>query len=100
MTKKALVSNIERDGKDQLGYRIIEVVDVNNTFEVHPDLTWKDCDDFVEGEGKYYYDATTNSFKKNPGAVPHPSGEQLSEDDPTEYVWDWDSESWSLVVNN
>jgi hypothetical protein len=35
MAKKALVSTIESRGKDNSGYRVLEVVDTANTFEVH-----------------------------------------------------------------
>jgi hypothetical protein len=47
MAKKALVSTIEPKGKDDAGYRVLEVVDAANTFETHPNLQWHDCADTV-----------------------------------------------------
>ena len=55
--KKALISTNETlsffDGS--LGLRIAEVVNENNTFEVHSSLFWVDCSDEVTAE-TYYYD--------------------------------------------
>lgn len=99
MAKKALVSTIEPRGKDNAGYRVLEVVDAANTFETHSNLQWKDCADTVEMD-KYWWDPASSAFKKLPEAVDAvaTAGELAvdAEGNPTEqYVWDWDSETWS-----
>jgi hypothetical protein len=100
MAKKALVSTIEPSGKDNAGYRVLEVVDAANTFETHSNLQWHDCADTVE-MAKYWYDPTTSSFKKMPEAVDQSTAGELAVDaegNPTEaYEWDWDTETWSKV---
>ena len=102
MAKKALVSTIEPRGKDNAGYRVLEVVDAANTFETHSNLQWKDCADTVEMD-KYWWDPATSAFKKLPEAVEQSTAGELAVDadgNPTEhYVWDWDSESWSKQAN-
>lgn len=101
MAKKALVSTIEPRGKDNAGYRVLEVVDAANTFETHSNLQWKDCADTVEMD-KYWWDPATSAFKKLPEAVdPSTAGELAVDADgnPTEqYVWDWDNEVWTKVA--
>jgi len=105
MAKKALVSTIEPRGKDNSGYRVAEVVDVSNTFETHSNLQWKDCADTVEKDF-YWFDPSTNTFKKLPEAVdPSTAGELAvdAEGNKTEdYEWNWDTETWSKVqiLNN
>jgi len=98
MAKKALVSTIEPRGKDNAGYRVLEVVDAANTFETHTNLQWKDCANTVEMD-KYWWDPATSAFKKLPEAVEQSTAGELAVDadgNPTEqYVWDWDSETWS-----
>lgn len=98
MAKKALVSTIEPRGKDNAGYRVLEVVDAANTFETHSNLQWKDCADTVEMD-KYWWDPASSAFKKLPEAVDQSTAGELAVDaegNPTEqYVWDWDSETWS-----
>ena len=99
MAKKALVSTIEPRGKDNAGYRVLEVVDAANTFETHSNLQWKDCADTVEMD-KYWWDPATSAFKKLPDAVDAvaTAGELAvdAEGNPTEHhVWDWDTETWS-----
>ena len=98
MAKKALVSTIEPRGKDNAGYRVLEVVDAANTFETHSNLQWKDCADTVEMD-KYWWDPATSAFRKLPEAVDTSTAGELAVDadgNPTEqYVWDWDSETWS-----
>lgn len=107
MAKKALVSTIEPRGKDNAGYRVLEVVDAANTFETHSNLQWKDCADTVEMD-KYWWDPATSAFKKLPEAVNAEATagalatttNEAGETVPTEhYVWDWDSESWSKQAN-
>jgi pyridoxine/pyridoxamine 5'-phosphate oxidase len=98
MAKKALVSTTELRGKDNSGYRVLEVVDTANTFDTHPNLEWKDCADTVEMD-KYWFDPATTTFRKLPEAVAMNTAGELTVDaegNPTErYVWDWDSETWS-----
>ena len=100
MAKKALVSTIEPKGKDDAGYRVLEVVDAANTFEVHSSLEWKDCPDTIKMD-KYWWNPTTNSFKKLPEAVDSETAGELAVDaegNPTEaYDWDWDNEVWTKV---
>jgi hypothetical protein len=104
MAKKALVSTIEPRGKDNAGYRVLEVVDAANTFETHTNLQWKDCADTVEMD-KYWWDPATSAFKKLPEAVDTSTAGELAtttneagETVPTEaYEWNWDTESWSKV---
>lgn len=101
MAKKALVSTIEPDGKDNSGYRVLDVIESNNTFEVHSNLQWKDCPDTIEMD-KYWFDSISNTFKKLPHAVDAITtvGELSTDVDgnPTEkYEWNWDAESWSKI---
>lgn len=101
MAKKALVSTIEPRGKDNSGYRVLEVVDANNTFEVHSNLQWKDCADTVE-MNKYWYDPNTSSFKKLPEAVDQSTAGDLAVDAEgnltEDYEWDWENEVWTKVT--
>lgn len=100
MAKKALVSTIEPRGKDNAGYRVLEVVDAANTFETHSNLQWKDCADTVEMD-KYWFDPSTNSFKKLPEAVDQSTAGELAVDAEGNYTevykWDWDTEIWKKV---
>ena len=96
--KKALVSTIEFCGKDNSNYRVVQVVDANNTFDVHSNLEWKDCPDTIEAD-KWSYDPATSTFKVLPNGVNPSTAGALAEDSdgmPTEkYVWDWDTETWN-----
>ena len=98
MAKKALVSTIEPRGKDNSGYRVLEVVDAANTFETHSNLQWKDCPDTVEKD-KNWWDPTTETFKKLPEGVEQSTAGELATNDECdyteEYVWNWDTETWS-----
>jgi hypothetical protein len=100
MAKKALVSKIEPRGKNNSGYRVLEVVDAANTFEVHSNLQWNDCADTVEMD-KYWYDPASSSFKKLPEAVDQYTAGQLAVDEENNlieaYEWDWDNEVWIKV---
>jgi len=100
MTKKALVSSIEPRGKDEAGYRVLEVVEIGNTFEVHSNLQWHDCPDTVEMD-KYWFNPNTLEFKKLPEAVEQSTAGELAVDEegkPTEaYEWNWDTETWTKV---
>jgi len=105
MAKKALVNTIEPSGRDNSGYRVLEVVEVGNEFEVHSNLYWADCNDTVESF-KYWWDPTTSTFKKLPDTVEKPLDDTLATTTnesgqliPTEkYVWDWDNEVWTKVA--
>lgn len=101
MAKKALVSTKEPRGKNDSGYRVLEVVELGNEFEVHSSLEWKDCADTVE-VNTYWYDPVSSSFKKLPSAVDavETVGELAvdAEGNTTEsYEWNWDTETWSKV---
>lgn len=98
MAKKALVSTIEPRGENDSGYRVLEVVETGNEFNVHSSLQWKDCADTVETD-MYWWKPSTSEFKKLPEAVAQSTAGELAEDadgNPTEeYVWNWDTEIWS-----
>jgi hypothetical protein len=101
MAKKALVSKIEPRGKNNSGYRVLEVVDPGNEFEVHSGLgEWKDCPDNVVMDF-WWYDPATSSFKKLPGAVDPYADDptDLAKDADGNYLeyhkWDWDTESYT-----
>ena len=101
MAKKALVSTIEPRGRDNLGYRVVEVVDPDNTFDTHPNLQWYDCDDTVEVD-KYWFDPSNSTFKKVPDYIdPVEAVGELAVDaegNTTEYhSWDWDNSVWTKV---
>jgi hypothetical protein len=101
MAKKALISTLEPRGKDNSGFRVVEVVDAANIFEVHSNLQWKDCADTVERD-LYWYDPSVSSFKKMPEAVDKYVLGKLKLDEegmPIEkYEWNWDTETWSIQV--
>jgi hypothetical protein len=98
MAKKALVSTTEARGENDSGYRVVEVVDSANTFDVHSSLEWKDCSDSVAVD-LYWWKPSSSEFKKLPEAVDQSTAGDLAEDsdgNPTEeYVWNWDTETWS-----
>ena len=98
MAKKALVSTNEPRGENESGYRVVEVVDSANTFNVHSSLQWKDCSDSVAAN-IYWWKPSTSEFKKLPEAVNESTAGELATDsdgNPTEeYVWNWDTEVWS-----
>jgi hypothetical protein len=100
MAKKALVSTIEPRGKDNSGYRVVEVVEIGNEFEVHSNLQWKNCDDSVRTDYNWF-DPNTSSFKKLPEAVDKNTAGELAVDAEgnltEEYEWNWDTETWSKV---
>lgn len=98
MTKKALVSNIEKAGEDLRGFRVLEVVNTeDDTFEVSSSLgTWKDCPDTVESF-TYWYDPTLSSFRKDPNYTPPPYQEGVDLPEGKEYEWNWSTDSYDLV---
>lgn len=104
MAKKALVSTIEPRGENNSGYRVLEVVEAGDEFEVHPNLQWKDCSDDVETD-MYWWKPSTSEFKKLPEAIDpvETLGELAvnSDGNKTEkWLWDWDTETWSKVPKN
>ena len=97
MAKKALVSIVEQAGNPaDPGYRVLEVVNPGEEFEVHSDLQWHDCGDNVESYKYWYKDG---AFKLLRDSVSETTAGELAVDgdgNPTEeYVWDWDTETWS-----
>lgn len=99
MAKKALISKLEPRGVDNSGFRVLEVVEVGAEFEVHPThLEWVDCSDTVTGPDMYWYNPSTQQFKKTDLAVDQGVAGALNKDadgNPTEkYVFDWDNETW------
>ena len=104
MAKKALVSTIELRGKNNSGYRVIEVVEVGNEFEVNSNLQWKDCDDSVIADCNWF-DPTTNTFKKlseHPTNIMPETAQDEEGNDLESLEWDWDNEIWKKVqiINN
>lgn len=101
MAKKALIHKTDKRGQDLRGYRITDVVNIGDEFEVHSDFEWVDCSDTVEID-KYWYDPITSSIRISPRYInPQDTLEALatdSEGNPTEdYEWDWDNEVWKKV---
>jgi len=100
MTKKALVNTNESKGQDNRGYRVLEVVDSGNEFEVHSSMEWKDCPDSIESYD-YWYDPTTNTFRILPDAVHQSTAGALAEDAEgnliEDYQWDWTTDTWTKV---
>lgn len=98
MSKKALVSTVEPDGDN--GNRVLDIVEVGNTFDVHSDLVWKDCSDSVT-QGDYWWKPSTSEFKKLTHTVDQSTAGELAVDgdgNPTEaYEWNWNTETWSKV---
>lgn len=102
MAKKALISTIEPRGKDNSGYRVLEVVEAGNEFEVHSNLQWHDCPDTVEKD-LYWYNPSNETFKKLPESIDQSTAGDLAVDEVTgefseQYVWDWDDEVWTKVA--
>jgi hypothetical protein len=65
MAKKALISTIE---PRESGYRVAQVEDVNNVFEVADALFWVDCADNVVAD-QFWYDPSDELIKANPVVV-------------------------------
>ena len=59
--KKALISTIE---PVLSGFRVAQIVDEANVFEVSPELFWVDCADDVTADN-FYYDPATSSMLIN-----------------------------------
>lgn len=65
MAKKALISTVE---PRESGYRVAQVEDAANTFEVGAGLMWVDCADNVVAD-QFWYDPTDQLIKANPVVV-------------------------------
>lgn len=56
---KALISTFELR---ETGYRVAQVVEDGQEFDVSPDLYWVDCDSEIKAD-QVWYDPSDNSFK-------------------------------------
>lgn len=65
MAKKALISTVE---PRESGYRVAQVEDAANTFEVAAGLMWVDCADNVVAD-QFWYDPQDKLIKANPVVV-------------------------------
>ena len=65
MAKKALISTVE---PRESGYRVAQVEDAANTFEVADSLFWVDCADNVVAD-QFWYDPQDKLIKANPIVV-------------------------------
>lgn len=65
MAKKALISTVE---PRESGYRVAQVEDAANTFEVGAGLMWVDCADNVVAD-QFWYDPSDQLIKANPVVV-------------------------------
>lgn len=78
MAKKALISTLE---PRESGYRVAQVEEAANTFEVGSSLMWVDCADDVTAD-QFWYDPSDGLIKANPVVVVEtptpPTKEQLA----------------------
>jgi len=65
MAKKALISTVE---PRESGYRVAQVEDANNIFEVGSGLEWVDCADNVVAD-QFWYDPQDKLIKAMPIVV-------------------------------
>lgn len=65
MAKKALISTVE---PRESGYRVAQVEDAANVFEVGSGLMWVDCADNVVAD-QFWYDPSDQLIKANPVVV-------------------------------
>jgi hypothetical protein len=65
MAKKALISTFE---PRESGYRVAQVEDAANIFEVAASLMWVDCADDVVAD-QFWYDPSDQLIKANPVVV-------------------------------
>jgi hypothetical protein len=72
--KKALISPQEQvnnfDGTT--GYRVAQVEEAENIFDVAGELHWVDCADDVVAD-QFYFDTTANAILEKPVPPPSPS---------------------------
>ena len=101
MTKRALTNPNEPRGQDNRGHRVLEVVNTEaDQFEVHSSLVWKDCPDDMTGMDLWWWDPITSSYKKMPHSIDPvetlgPRAKDADGNFTEEFVWDWDTETWS-----
>jgi hypothetical protein len=62
---KALISTIE---SRMNGYRVAQVTEDTQTFDVSPDLYWVDCDSSIIAD-QFWYDPSTQKFIAFPPPV-------------------------------
>jgi hypothetical protein len=78
MAKKALISTVE---PRESGFRVAQVEEAANIFEVGSSLIWVDCADDVVAD-KFWYDPSDELIKANPVVVVEaptpPTKEQLA----------------------
>jgi hypothetical protein len=81
MAKKALISTVE---PRESGYRVAQVEDAANTFEVGSPLFWTPCADDVVAD-QFWYDPSDELIKANPvvveaapAEIPAPTKEELA----------------------
>jgi len=65
MAKKALISSVE---PRESGYRVAQVEDAANVFEVGSGLMWVDCADNIVAD-QFWYDPADQLIKANPVVV-------------------------------
>ena len=65
MAKKALISTVE---PRESGYRVAQVEESANIFEVASSLIWVDCADDVVAD-QFWYDPSDQLIKANPVVV-------------------------------
>ena len=65
MAKKALISTVE---PRESGYRVAQVEDAANVFEVGSGLMWVDCADNIVAD-QFWYDPADQLIKANPVVV-------------------------------
>lgn len=64
--KEALISPVE---PRMTGYRVAQVVELHQTFEVGNPLFWVECEDYVE-QDMYWYDPMDNTIKPMYDPIP------------------------------
>jgi len=67
MSKEALISPSE---PKETGYRVAQVVDQYQTFEVGQPLFWVECADNVVAD-QFWYDPQTQTIEPNPPYIPN-----------------------------
>jgi hypothetical protein len=76
--KKALISKkeiaLKYDNTTLEGFRIVEVVEIQNEFDVHNDFEWIDCEDSITKE-LYYFNNKLNKIESYP--LPDPNDKPL-----------------------
>jgi len=71
---KALISTFELR---ETGYRVAQVVEDGQEFDVAPDLYWVNCDSSIKAD-QVWYDPSDTTFKQFPVVIPVASENQPS----------------------